>query len=403
MKTLRFISRSGTLFLFIVTMIVVFGCKKNEEDIWIPPPGPTSDWICLGGDSNALRANGAIFTLCADNAGNVYAAGSFVMGNDNYFGVAKWDGTRWSELGSGNNGLHAIFYILTLCTDREGNIYAAGYFPNEAGYFYVAKWDGSGWSELGTGDNSLKADGMINSICSDSAGNIYAAGDFSDLLIPPGLGRQYVAKWNGTSWSALGTDSNALNRWGSAGPVYSLCTDRSGNVYAAGAFSDSTFQHYVAKWNGTKWEQLGKGSNALNPNCYLWSICPDLAGNIYAARGFANPVWLNCFIDRWNGTNWEDIGKGTNGSLFSSDIRSICTDRLGNVYVAGSFENSNGKNYVARWDGTNWIELGGIEKGLKANARINSICLDAAGNVYAAGWFTNATGYYVAKYSVAGQ
>ncbi len=154
MKTLRFISGPRILLVFFVAMIVVFGCKKNEETIWIPPPGPTSDWICLGGDSNALRANGAIFTLCADKAGNVYAAGSFVMGNDNYFGVAKWDGTRWSELGSGNNGIHAIFYILTLCTDREGNVYAAGYFPNAAGYYYVAKWDGSGWSELGSGSNA---------------------------------------------------------------------------------------------------------------------------------------------------------------------------------------------------------------------------------------------------------
>ena len=94
------------------------------------------------------------------------------------------------------------------------------------------------------------------------------------------------------------------------------------------------------------------------------------------------------------------MGKGSNGSLFASDIRSICTDKSGSVYVEGSVEISRGKNYVARWDGTSWSELGGIEKGLKANARINSICLDAAGNVYAAGWFTNSTGYYVAKYTV---
>ena len=126
----------------------------------------------------------------------------------------------------------------------------------------------------------------------------------------------------------------------------------------------------------------------------------DLSGNVYVPRGFANPGYLNCYIDKWNGTSWDDLRKGSDGSLFNYDIHSLCTDKSGNVYAAGDFWNTSDKQYVAKWDGISWTELGLGSKGLNATDRIMSLCTDASGNVYAAGFFTNATGYYVAKYPV---
>ena len=121
----------------------------------------------------------------------IYAA----IGNKIY----KWDGTYWTELGTGSNALNANAFITTITTDPSGNVYAGGWFTNPAGRYYVAKWNGTAWAELGSGTNALNANSLINTIVSDAAGNIYAAGTFRNSL-----GKNYVAKWNGTTWSEVG-------------------------------------------------------------------------------------------------------------------------------------------------------------------------------------------------------
>jgi hypothetical protein len=124
------------------------------------------------------------------------------------------------------------------------------------------------WTELG-GTSGLQANSYINSVCSDSTGNIYTAGDFSD-----GAGYHYVAKWNGAGWNELGTGINALN---ANLDIYCTCTDASGNLYAAGYFRNTNNNCYVAKWNGTTWNELA-GTDSLKANSDFQSICTDNQG-----------------------------------------------------------------------------------------------------------------------------
>ena len=137
------------------------------------------------------------------------------MNDSNKDYVAKWDGISWSELGSGSNALNANFPITSMCWDRYGNLYAAGLFTDttttitvhtgidseQVHPFYVAKWDGTTWSKLGSGTNSLNANDWIMAICSDVDGNIYATGNFTDTTIAMIIDSNfyhpyYVAKYN---------------------------------------------------------------------------------------------------------------------------------------------------------------------------------------------------------------
>ena len=133
----------------------------------------------------------------------------------------------WIELGTGSNALNANYSIWSIIADPGGNIYAAGGFTDSPtyieGHSYVAKWDGTQWTELGgNGVNALNANNAIYAITQDAAGNIYAAGNFTDPN-----GRQYVAKWNGTTWGELGFDTIGLN---AIAPIYAITTDAVGNV-----------------------------------------------------------------------------------------------------------------------------------------------------------------------------
>jgi len=70
-----------------------------------------------------------------------------------------------------------------------------------------------------------------------------------------------------------------LNDWCRA-----LAIDGSGNVYAGGTFTEAGGQpvNRIAKWDGTTWSALGSGFNNW---CYALAI--DGSGNIYAGGGFS--------------------------------------------------------------------------------------------------------------------
>jgi hypothetical protein len=88
----------------------------------------------------------------------------------------------------------------------------------------------------------------------DGTGNLVISGEFtvvSDVIA------NYVAKWNGSSWSALGSGMN--------GSVYALAVSGS-NVYAGGSFdmAGGVAATNIAKWNGGSWSALGSGIVAVH-------------------------------------------------------------------------------------------------------------------------------------------
>jgi hypothetical protein len=258
---------------------------------------------------------------------------------------------------------------------------------------------GQTWSELG-GLNALSPNSYIRSICSDPSGNIYAAGYFTNGFNAIS-GDRAVAKWNGSVWSMLNGLSSPAYQNGIFTELSCVSSDASGNIYVGGNFTNSSGNYYVAKWNGSAWSELG-GLNSFNPNSSVKCIlCDPQTGTIYTGGYFTNTNG-KYYIAKYDGASWSELGS-TKGLAANNNINCICNDKAGNIYAAGYFTNANGKYYVAKWNGTAWEELGGLN-GLAANNEIFSICSDPAGNIYAAGKFSNGNyssdGYeYVAKWN----
>src|SRR6185369_9655885 len=72
--------------------------------------------------------------------------------------IAKWNGSTWTALGSGVDGGTTYQGALALAVSG-GNLYAGGYFTNAGGLVanHIAKWNGSSWSALGAGMNQFVA------------------------------------------------------------------------------------------------------------------------------------------------------------------------------------------------------------------------------------------------------
>ncbi|WP_118976257.1 T9SS type A sorting domain-containing protein [Taibaiella koreensis] len=347
-------------------------------------------WGPLGTGANALNANGSITDILAIAENDVYVAGDFKNSAGKRY-VAHWNGIQWSELGTGVNTLNANYFIGELARDQQGNIYAAGGFTNSSGKYYVAKWDGTTWKELGSGATALNATDEIQALTTDASGNVYAAGFFFNSS-----GRPYVAKWDGTTWAELGTGPNRLN---ANGYIHDLMSDAAGNIYTVGNFQNSAGKKYVAKWNGTTWSAVGTGANGLNADAQSHKLCQDASGNLYTGGQFENELG-KVYVAKWDGVSWAEARNGAD-RMYVNDhgvILGLAVDGHNNVYAAGTFENSNGKPYVARWSGTAWIELGAGARALNPNSWITSVtCAGSA--VFAVGNFTDSTGkFYVARY-----
>jgi hypothetical protein len=63
--------------------------------------------------------------------------------------------------------------------------------------------------------------------------------------LPAGFPQKYIARWNGTTWSPLGSGISDTYRW-----VYALAVDESENVYAGGQFlaAGGKSSMHIAEW-----------------------------------------------------------------------------------------------------------------------------------------------------------
>jgi len=148
--------------------------------------------------------------------------------------VTRWSGSAWFALGSNagaNNALNGIVYAIAV---SGTDVYVGGDFTNAAGIpeaDYLARWDGSAWSALGSdgsGDGALKSDVFALAL---SGGDLYVGGKFIDADGIPEA--DYLAEWDGANWSAVSPSGGALNS-------YVLALAVSGpDLYVGGAFTNA--------------------------------------------------------------------------------------------------------------------------------------------------------------------
>ena len=145
-------------------------------------------------------------------------------------------------------------------TVYDGKLIAAG--------SRVGAWDGSSWATL-----ISNVSGVIGALAVYD-NKLIAAGNFTSLYTETGqeINANYIASWDGTAWSSLGTGMDA-DIWG--------LTVWNNKLIACGNFDNAggTGALRIAAWDGFSWDSFGAGWNetSLNSSTITASFLRELA------------------------------------------------------------------------------------------------------------------------------
>lgn len=354
--------RASIFALLSATALSALATSDDHWDTQFGPPG----------------ADGVV-TSIAVTGSDVYLTGNFTSaGESGSIGIAKWDGANWSGFGSGFAwGSGPLGMVVAA---RGSEVYVGGVFITNISGVPVrnlGKWNGSNWSEVGGGIN-----GIVYSLL-HKGDDLYVGGFFS---MAGSTSATNIARWDGTNWHALGDGLYGATNGFFNGTALSMTLDSNGDVIVAGNFryAGGVEVNNVARWDGTQWHALGNGvfnggsAQAVN-------AVATLGNNVYVAGLFKSASGVNATnLARWDGAQWHSMGSGPLGT--NNALAIVGT----NIYTAGNFTNLSGvaARHVARWTGSAWAPLA---PGTAGEILTRVSCLGTDGtNLYAGGDFIQA-------------
>ena len=321
------------------------------------------NWVNLG---SGIESYSDVYALAVSGT-NLYAGGDFILaGVTPVNRITKWNGNTWSAIGSGINGSVSALAVM------GGSLYAGGTFTTAGSVSAnrIAKWNGNTWSALGAGVN-----GIVNALAVIDS-DLYVGGSFTSA---GGIIAQGLAKWNGVTWTMVGL--------GLRGAVNSLTVSGT-NLFVAGSITHATnsgpaiiITKSIAKWDGISWSALGTGTGGT---IYALAVSGT---NLYAGGKFMSEVGVgDQSIAKWDGNAWSSLGSGMGGN-FSPYVYALAA--FGPyLYAGGGFTTAGGVPAfrIARWNGNSWAAVG-----TGMNNTVNALAMSGI-DVYAGGYFTTAGG-----------
>ena len=327
-----------------------------------------------GADENLFEGvNALVFA----GPGAFYALGDVQhLGGELVNGVGYWTGQQWQ--GIGGMGMDGTVRALTF--DSSGILYAGGDFEYGGSIKVsgLARWDDNAWEPLAQGFSG----GSVNALASAADRVIYAGGDFENIQQNDGseLLTYGISRWSGTAWEAMGTGVN--------GTVNAIVVDASGNVFIGGDFtqdgSSSVALPYIAMWDGISWSSPGGGMDGVVNALSLNNEGQVVAGGAFTQAGSTGNT---AYLAKWNGSAWEELSPTT---TLDAAVNALHLDEAGNLFIGGAFtqvESNLGANYLAIWENNAWSLVGAINGNGVSGCCVNAVSQGIGGGVIVAGEF----------------
>ena len=303
-----------------------------------------SAWSAVSSSTEQI-ANGEVFAI-AVSGNKVYAGGVFTnAGNSGADNLAVWNGTSWEPFcilpGEKIGNVRALQIV-------GPTLYVGGDFQDGAGIdtadYLLACNLASGTPDDAIVDPLHPFSGPVKALTATSDGTLYAGGRFGNLeniaaadnvaylpqggtWLPMGSGggpctcaldayvrglttngtdvfvgtegsnvdgiaqADHVAKWDGSDWSAVGSNTSGADGWFPAATnIYDLASVGS-NLFATGTFQNADGDaraDNIAWFDGAKWQPVGSNGAGNGPWIGEGHALAVIERQLYAAGNFTS-------------------------------------------------------------------------------------------------------------------
>jgi hypothetical protein len=328
-------------------------------------------WQAVGSSTSKI-SNGLVDAIAIANPNSasrkVFAGGTFqnAGGNANADFLAVWDGSSWQPFCSVTATVYALQII-------GSTLYVAGAFADGGG---IPSADRVLACDIATGapsttvvDAAHAFSGTVYALAADSNGRLYAGGGFTDLGSDPAADN--VAYMDGSGWHAMGSGGGACSC--AVNDFVRSLTARGTNVYVgtdAVNVAGIAQADHVVRWNGSSWSALGSngsGDGWFPASAFIYGLDTTAFVTNVGTAVFATGSFQNAGGDAradavvyFDGTRWHRVGSdgagngpwGGNGLAISAP-NNYPIGAPHPIFAGGNFTSAGGDSqaeYAASFD-----------------------------------------------------
>lgn len=347
-------------------------------------------WSTLGPGSGDIGSAASTIDALEYKDGKIYAGGTFLdAGPSDADELAVWDtnnpGAGWQAPCGGPTAFNSNVYSLLV----DGNtLYVGGAFDNAGGNSlgdHVVACDLSTGAITPIMDDNQDVGGNVSAIVKAPNGSVYLGGNFTNVNVddqPANTAADFVVQYNGgTGWSPLGATA-AMDTC----CVAALTVDESSNLYVGTDdlnVAGIPEADCIARWNGATWSALGSNGmgdgylppNSTQTNCYGGPQALAIQGHMYptiyvfgnyfnAGRtneldpNTGNPladgltIFNSAFVNGWAALGSNGAGNGAFGAPSGCNLCHGIAIFHNKLHVGGNFVHAGGDSLadsIACW------------------------------------------------------
>ena len=347
-----------------------------------------SDWSIAASPDVSATANNLLSGVTCVAAGDCWAVGSAVNGNDTEQTlVERWNGSAWTVVASPNPLLASASRLAAVECTAASNCWAVGStFNGVVDQTLIQRWDGSAWTTVSSPNSGLSEANVLRNVSCAAATDCWAVG------YRGATAQTLAVRWNGSSWAVVTSPSSGGTQ---PNDLFDVDCASTGACRAAGWRSDGTLQQtLIEHWNGSTWGiAASANANAAQNNTLLGVHCVTPA-DCWAVASYNNGSAQQTLIQHWDGAAWtlaDSPNTDANSSNILYDVDCVSTDdcwAVGYAATTLSFQ-----PLLLHWDGAAWAGADAPSNDAALNHFVTSIDCVSASLCWAVGYYDTGVAY----------
>ena len=293
--------------------------------------------------------------------------------------MLHWDGNTWSEVPSPTAGT-GLNYIVGLRGFSADDVWAAGsYYQGADEYTLAEHWDGTAWQIVPTPNGSEHGGNALNGIDAVNAKDIWAVGAYNS---GPYMDSTLIEHWDGQTWMRIASPNQA--GFNALVQVVALTQNDAWAVGFNIAPGSSEQTPLLLHWDGQIWSIA---PNPPQPNGATKVSFKGMQGankkDVWMVGSYYSSNSYHSLTEHWNGLTWtyqvpsiSGADEGINpamGLSAYSELYSVAVGPQGEVWAAGAWSrqprptgevaspqilHSTGlRTLLLEWNGHNWRKV----------------------------------------------